>query len=156
MISRYLRTFLKRKTLILRVVFTVCARLVAQSCLTVCDTVDRSPPGSSVHGISPAKFLVWVAIFFSKGTSLSWDQMDSLPFFTNQWILYHWATWEAQFSSFKCIKRHNFRKKMTSISHRTPLFFSGRCKGMVRVLVLSRAEYCLLFSNPRKPFLGSD
>ena len=29
--------------------------LVAQSCLTLCDSVDCSPPGSSVHGGSPAK-----------------------------------------------------------------------------------------------------
>ena len=30
--------------------------LVAQSCLTLCDSVDGSPPGSSVHGISQAKY----------------------------------------------------------------------------------------------------
>ena len=38
---------------------------VAQSCLTLCDPMDRSPPGSSVHGIFPAKVLEWVAIAFS-------------------------------------------------------------------------------------------
>ena len=63
--------------------------LVTQSCPTLCDPTDYNPSGSSVHGISQAKLLVWVAVFFSKGTYLSWDQMDSLPFFTNQWILYH-------------------------------------------------------------------
>ena len=40
---------------------------VAQSCLTLCDPVDRSPPGSSVHGILQARILEWVAISFSKG-----------------------------------------------------------------------------------------
>ena len=39
--------------------------LVTQSCLTLCDPMDCSPPGSSVHGISQAKILEWVAIFFS-------------------------------------------------------------------------------------------
>ena len=36
--------------------------LVAQSCLTLCDPMDCSPPGSSVHGIFQAKVLEWGAI----------------------------------------------------------------------------------------------
>ena len=39
--------------------------LVAQSCLTLCDSMDCIPPGSSVHGISHARILEWVAISFS-------------------------------------------------------------------------------------------
>ena len=38
---------------------------VAQSCLTLCDPVDCSPPGSSIHGILQARTLEWVAISFS-------------------------------------------------------------------------------------------
>ena len=34
---------------------------VAQSCLTFCDPIDCSPPGSSVHGIFQARVLEWVA-----------------------------------------------------------------------------------------------
>ena len=37
---------------------------VAQSCLTVCNSVDSSLPGSSVHGILQARILEWVAISF--------------------------------------------------------------------------------------------
>ena len=37
---------------------------VAQSCLTLCDPVCYSPPGSSVHGILQARILEWVAISF--------------------------------------------------------------------------------------------
>ena len=48
--------------------------LVAQSCLTLCDSMDCSPPGSSVHGISQARILEWVAISFSKGSSQPTDQ----------------------------------------------------------------------------------
>ena len=33
-----------------------------QSCPTLCDPIDSSPLGSSVHGISQARILVWVAI----------------------------------------------------------------------------------------------
>ena len=36
-----------------------------QSCLTLCDPIDRSPPGSPVPGILQARTLEWVAISFS-------------------------------------------------------------------------------------------
>ena len=42
---------------------------VAQSCPTLCDPRDCSPPGSSVHGILQARILEWVAISFSRGSS---------------------------------------------------------------------------------------
>ena len=38
---------------------------VAQSCPTLSDPVDYSPPGSSIHGIFQARVLEWVAIAFS-------------------------------------------------------------------------------------------
>ena len=42
---------------------------VAQSCPTLCDPMDGSLPGSSVHGIFQARILEWAAIFFSRGSS---------------------------------------------------------------------------------------
>ena len=42
---------------------------VARSCPTLCDPVDSSLPDSSVHGISQAKILEWVAISSSNGFS---------------------------------------------------------------------------------------
>ena len=45
-----------------------------QSCLTVCDPMDHSLPGSFVHGILKARILEWVAIPFSSGTSQPRDQ----------------------------------------------------------------------------------
>ena len=45
--------------------------LVAQSCLTLHDLMDGSPPGSSVHGVLWARILQWVAIPFSRGSSYS-------------------------------------------------------------------------------------
>ena len=38
-------------------------------CVWLCDPMDCSPPGSSVHGISQAGILEWVAISFSRGSS---------------------------------------------------------------------------------------
>jgi len=48
-----------------------CCCLVAQSCLTLCDCMDCSLAGFSVHGISQARILEWVAISSSKGSSQS-------------------------------------------------------------------------------------
>ena len=42
---------------------------VAQLCLTLCDPMDYSLPGSSLHGILQARILEWVAISFSRGSS---------------------------------------------------------------------------------------
>ena len=46
----------------------LCAKLF-QSCLTLCDPMDSSPPGSSVHGILKARILEWVAMPSSRGSS---------------------------------------------------------------------------------------
>ena len=61
--------------------------LVAKLYLTLCDLMDLTPlwmPGSSLHGISKARILEWVAISSSRGSSQSMDQNpawhgDSLP-----------------------------------------------------------------------------
>ena len=47
---------------------------VAQLCPTLCDPIDCSLPGSSVHGIFQARILEWVAISFSRGSSQPRDQ----------------------------------------------------------------------------------
>ena len=44
-------------------------RSVSQPCPTICNSMDCSPPGSSVHGIFQARVLEWVATSFSRGSS---------------------------------------------------------------------------------------
>ena len=46
---------------------------VAQSCPTLCDPMDCSLPGFSIHGILQARILEWVIISFSRGSSQPWD-----------------------------------------------------------------------------------
>ena len=46
---------------------------VAQSCPTLSDPMDYSPPGSSIHGIFQAKVLEWGAITFSLKDGLGLD-----------------------------------------------------------------------------------
>ena len=47
---------------------SACVRSHSQ-CPTLCDRIDRTPPGSSVCGIFQARILEWVAISFSRGSS---------------------------------------------------------------------------------------
>ena len=46
-----------------------CCCLVIELCPTLCDPMDCSPSGSSVHAISQARILEWVAILPSRGSS---------------------------------------------------------------------------------------
>ena len=49
-----------------------------QSCPTLCDPIDNSPPGSPVPGILQARILGWVAISFSTGVFLTQESNPSL------------------------------------------------------------------------------
>ena len=51
-----------------------CRYLVAKSCPALCDLVDCSPPGSSIHGVLQARMLERVAISFSRGSPRPRDQ----------------------------------------------------------------------------------
>ena len=48
--------------------------LIAQLCQIVCNPMDCSPPGSTVHGILQARILEWIALPFSKGSFWPRDQ----------------------------------------------------------------------------------
>ena len=53
--------------------------LVAQSCPALCDPMECSPPGSSVHGDSPARIMEWVAMPFCRGSSKDRRSWKDLP-----------------------------------------------------------------------------
>ena len=74
----------------------------AQSCPTLCDPMDCSPPRSSVYGIILAGTLEWVAISSSRGSlwPRDWTRVSCI----GRQILYHWATWEALFAGLKFLK----------------------------------------------------
>ena len=86
--------------------------LVAQSCPTLCNPMDYSPPGSSVHGILQARILEWVAIPFSRGSSPPRDRTQCLMFSTLAGRFFTTgATWEApkvkrsQLKSCRCMAK---------------------------------------------------
>ena len=62
-----------------------------QSCPTLCDPMDCSPPDSSVHGILQARILEWVAMPFSRGSS--WPRKGTCVSYVSctgdRWVLYH-------------------------------------------------------------------
>ena len=73
--------------------------LVSQLCPTLCDPMNCSSPGSSVHGILQARIQDWVAISFSRGSSRpiepvsrhgNWARVSCI----GRWILYYWVTRE--------------------------------------------------------------
>ena len=71
-----------------------------QSCSTLCDPMDCSPPGSSVHGILWARILEWVAMPSSRGSSQprdpTWVSGTAERFFTV------WAWLDDNVSCWKC------------------------------------------------------
>ena len=70
--------------------------LAAKSCPTLCDHMDYSPKDSSVHAISQARILEWVAISFSRGSFRPRDQ--TCVSCIDRQLSYHWATWESSIS----------------------------------------------------------
>ena len=62
---------------------------------TLCDLMDCSLPGFSVHGILQARILEWVAISSSRLSS--WPRDETHVSCIGRWILYRWAPREAQF-----------------------------------------------------------
>ena len=55
-----------------------------QSCLTLCDPIDGSPPGSAVPGILQARTLEWVSISFSNAGN--WKVKVKLKALSHVWL----------------------------------------------------------------------
>ena len=105
--------------------------LIAKLCLNnFCNPMDCNPPDSSVHGISQARILEWVAISFSRGSSRprDWTCVSCI----GRQILYCWGTREAQ------------RKKVLTqktISKRK--FFCASYSSLFRHVLVPLPIYCL-------------
>ena len=138
--------------------------------------MDCSPPGSSVHGISQARILEWVAISFCMGSSLLRDQTPVSCI--GRRILYCWATREALKGALKDIyilelinlnMEGSFLKKLFLL-HNMLNFFSLRrpfqitlARNMSTLLSLNimftkdhgsgSPGACLSFSTPLVPWL---
>ena len=73
--KKKVKSEVKRKIInVLNFLFLSSESEVTQLCPTLCDPMDCSLPGSSLHGILQARVLEWVAISFSRGSSWPRDQ----------------------------------------------------------------------------------
>ena len=92
--------------------------LVVQLCLTLCNPMDGSLPGSSVHGILPARILEWVAILFSRGSS--WPRDRTQVFSRAGRFLYslsqHGSPWN-KMSTNKCKRNDRIGKSQGDNYH---------------------------------------
>ena len=81
------------------------------SVIQACPTLFN-PPGSSVHGISQARLLEWVAISYSRRFSLPRDRTHvSCVSCRGRQILYQCATWEALKHEYQDLKLYNIKTK---------------------------------------------
>ena len=127
--------------------------VVAQSCLTLCDPMDWSPPGSSVHGISQAGTLEWVASSFSRGSSRLREQTrvpctgDSSG---DRRILHCRATREALDLALICPRSRMPWCSLTTQEAANPFFFCipKRDQWPVEALVKSGEEEAPLVGPP--------
>ena len=106
----------------------MCAKLL-WSCLNLCDIMDCSPPGSSVHGILQARILGWVVMPSFRGSSQPRDRTRFSHVSALAGVFFATSTtWEARFmTTGYCLKINKYYK--TTKKERESLIFSsfGNC-----------------------------
>ena len=125
---------------------------VTQSCPTLCDPMDCSPPGSLVHGIFQAWILEWVAIPFSRGSSQPRDRTQVSHIVSRCFTI--WATREAPkimgsplkgplFTLLHSVPRPCIRPLLTHTSPETPGHSQASLgQSLVGSLLLSPGSCC--------------
>ena len=128
---------------------------VACLCLTLFHPMDCSPPGSSIHGISQARILEWVAISFSRGSSQLrvWTHFSCI----GRQILYHWAMCmrpssqvSAAFLVTLPLTQHpsHYVQSMELFSVLSPLCLWTRCLPLLNFLLHQQYLYWLFHHAP--------
>ena len=88
---------------------------VTQLCPILCNPMDYSPPGSSVHGILQARILEWVAILFSRGSS--WLRDPTQVYHIAGRFFTIGATREAGWGEVKTLNTHTHTHTHTHTAH---------------------------------------
>ena len=83
---------------------------VTQSCPTLCDPVDCSLPGSSIHGIFQARMLEWVAISFSRRSSQPRDWSPVSCIAGRHFTL--WASREVLYGAWRRINNQEVKRRV--------------------------------------------
>ena len=95
-----------------------------QSCLTLCNPIDSSPLGSSIHGVFQARILEWAAISFSRGSS--WPRDETRVSHTAGRLFTIWANRESRDPQAVSQKPARSSQRFTSEKARGP---SGSLRG---------------------------
>ena len=100
-----------KKKILTRMDICCCCAKSLQSCPTLCDSIDSSPPGSPVPGIFQARVLEWVAIAFS--------ELDMTEQVNNKNMLTPMSLWLMDHFEPKTIENQHIRKR----GHKFSFFF---------------------------------
>ena len=125
---------------------------VAQSCLTLCDPMDCSPPGSSVYGILQARILEWVAFPFSRGSSQPRDRAWVSGIAGGFFII--WATGKLQCYTWWLTVSFNLpdspvrNTELTSFPNAKLVSQKGKCITQGSMVKEWRSEYQDVWSLP--------
>ena len=86
------RDWATNTTTTINFIITACCCVLSHfSCVWLCNSMDCSPPGSSIPDILQARILEWVAMASSRGSSSPRDQTHvSYVSCIGRWVLYHW------------------------------------------------------------------
>ena len=88
----------------------MCAYISVLSGFQLCNPMDCSPPGFSVHRIFQARILEWITISSFRGSFQLRDRIHvSCISCIGRWILYHYATWEVHL----CVYTHTYTTPWT-------------------------------------------
>ena len=114
--------------------------LVTQSCLTLCDPVDCSPPGSSVRGIFQARVLEWGAIAFSAFFCISCWKGNLIPVVSGKYVTFLWPQNQI------CLNKspHSITDEASVFLHpqNFSVFFFTRLKGSGLLSPYERIQVC--------------
>ena len=122
--------------------FTVIVEVKSLGRLTLCDPMDCSLPGFSVHGIFQARVLEWVAISFSRRSAWPRDQTQVSCTAGRHFTL--WATREAPYN-------YNHQAKNIMITHRSTPTPAKNCRCYCWNYALL---FCLCILKDNLPLLG--
>ena len=124
--------------------------VVSQSCPTLCEPMDCSPPGSSVHGILQARLLEWAAIPFSQGTSWPRDRTQVSRIAGSFCTI--WATREtlmlvgaSNLNWWGLGKFHSHRKIMQPHGTYSMVVIESQCNPMGLILLANSVFHCCRF-----------
>ena len=101
----------------------VCVCSGAQSCQTLCDTMNCSPPGSFVHGNSPGKNNAVGSHVFLQGIFPTQGSNPSLPYC--RWIFYHLSPWILEWISYPFSRGSSWPRSQTRVFCIAGRFFTS-------------------------------